>query len=108
MATIDDWTALGVRIGRIVRAEPNKGAREPAYRLWIDFGDLGELQSSAKITDMYGSDELVGKAVVAVTGFEPMRIGGFRSDVLVIGAVTSDGVVLIEPDHDVDPGTVVA
>lgn len=108
MPTIEDWNALGVRIGRIVRAEPSKGTREPAYRLWIDFGDLGELQSSAKITDEYEADDLVAKTVVAITGFEPMRIGGFRSDVLVIGAVTSGGVVLIEPDHDVEPGTVVA
>jgi len=108
MPTIDDWKALGVLIGRVVRAQPNDGAREPAYSLWIDFGDLGELQSSAKITDRYRADELVGKTMVAVTGFEPMRVGGFRSDVLVIGAVTSEGVVLIEPDHDVAPGTVVA
>ncbi|MEE9206045.1 MAG: tRNA-binding protein [Acidimicrobiia bacterium] len=108
MPTIDDWTALGVRIGRIVRAQPNDGAREPAFSLWIDFGDLGELQSSARITDRYRADELVGKAVVAVTGFEPMHVGGFRSDVLVIGALTSEGVVLIGPDRDVAPGTVVA
>ena len=108
MSTIEDWNALGVRIGRIVRAEPNEGARDPAYCLWIDFGDLGELQSSAKITARYRADELVGRAVVAITGFEPMRIGGFRSDVLVIGAVTSGGVVLIGPDHDVEPGLVVA
>ena len=108
MPTIDDWTALGIRIGRIVRAQPNDGAREPAYSLWIDLGDLGVLQSSARITDRYQADELVGKTVVAVTGFEPRRVGGFRSDVLVVGAVTSEGVVLIEPDHDVAPGTVVA
>ena len=108
MPSIEDWNALGVRIGRIGRGEPSKETREPAYRLWIDFGDLGELQSSAKITDRYRADELVGRAVVAITGFEPMRIGGFRSDVLVIGGVTSGGVVLIEPDHDVEPGTVVA
>ena len=108
MPTIDDWTALGVRVGRIVRAQPNDGAREPAFTLWIDFGDLGELQSSARITDRYRADELVGKAVVAVTGFEPMHVGGFRSDVLVIGALTSKGVVLIGPDRDVAPGTVVA
>lgn len=108
MPAIEDRTALGVRIGRTVRAEPNQGSREPAYSLWIDFGDLGELQSSAKITDRYAADELVGKAVVAVTGFEPKHIGGFRSDVLVVGAVTSDDVVLIEPDQDVDPSTVVA
>lgn len=108
MPTIDDWQALRVRIGRIVRAEPNVGARDPAHCLWIDFGKLGELQSSAKITDRYRADELVGKTVVAVTGVEPMHVGGFRSDVLVIGAVTPHGVVLLLPDGEVEPGTVVA
>jgi tRNA-binding protein len=106
--TIDDWNSLEVRIGTIIRAEPNVGARSPAYRLWIDFGELGELQSSAKITDHYGPSELVGRQVVAVTGFEPIRVGGFRSDVLVLGAVTNAGVVLLHPDLPVDPGTGVA
>ncbi len=108
MPTIQDWHDLDVRTGRIVRAEPNTGARDPAHCLWIDFGELGELQSSAKITDLYQADELVGRTVVAVTGFDSMRIGGFRSDVLVIGAETPDGVVLLRPDVDVEPGTVVA
>lgn len=108
MPSIDDWSALEVRIGTVMRAEPNDGAREAAYRLWIDFGELGELQSSAKITDRYTAADLVGRQVAAVTGFEPMRVGGFRSDVLVLGAVTLDGVVLLRPDEPVDPGTGVA
>ncbi len=108
MPTIQDWEDLKVRTGLIVRAEPNDGAREPAYRLWIDFGALGELQSSAKITYRYRAEELIGKTVVAITGFEPMRIGGFRSDVLVLGALTAAGVVLVEPDQEVEPGSTVA
>lgn len=109
MPTLDDWHALAVRIGTVVRAEPNDGARLPAYRLWIDFGDLGTLQSSAKITDHYRAEALVGTQVVAVTGFDPLRVGGFRSDVLVIGALEADGaVVLLRPDHPVPPGSVVA
>lgn len=108
MPTIQDWEDLEVRTGRVVRAEPNDGAREPAYRLWIDFGELGELQSSAKITERYRAGDLIGKTVVAVTGFDPIRVGGFRSDVLVLGALTSAGVVLVEPDHEVEPGSAVA
>lgn len=108
MPTIDDWNGLDVRIGTVLRAEPNDGARHPALKLWIDFGDLGELQSSAKITDHYTAEDLVGRQVVAVTGFEPMRVGGFRSDVLVLGAVTDEGVVLLGVDQAVDPGTSVA
>lgn len=108
MPTIDDWSALAVRVGTVLRAEANTGARDAAYRLWIDFGDLGELQSSAKITDHYAPSDLVGRQVVAVTGFDAIRVGGFRSDVLVLGAVTDSGVILLNLDHPVDPGTGVA
>jgi tRNA-binding protein len=76
--------------------------------LWIDFGELGELQSSAKITDLYTPEALVGRHVVAVTGFDPIRVNGFRSDVLVLGALTPQGVVLLRPDDDVGAGTIVA
>lgn len=108
MATFDDWENLRVRIGTVVRVEPNTTARNPSYRMWIDFGDLGVLQSSAKLTDRYDLADLAGRQVVAVTGFAPMRVGGFRSDVLVLGAMTDDGVVLLRPDENVAPGTDVA
>jgi tRNA-binding protein len=106
--TISDWHELRVRAGTIKRAETNDGARMPSYRLWIDFGDLGELQSSAKITDLYRADELPGMQVIAVTGFEPIRVAGFRSDVLVLGVLTDDGVVLLRADRPVAPGSEIA
>ncbi len=108
MSTLDDFEALAVRVGTVLRAEPNAGARHPALKLWIDFGELGEMQSSARITDRYQAVDLVGRQVAAVTGFPPMRVGGFRSDVLVLGALTSDGVVLLNIDAPVPPGSVVA
>jgi tRNA-binding protein len=107
--TISDWYRFQVRVGTVVRAELNDGARDAAYRLWIDFGEEGTLQSSAKVTDLYPDpDDLVGTQVVAVTGFEPIRVGGFRSDVLVLGALTEDGVVLLRPDRPVLPGSEIA
>lgn len=108
MPSIQDWHDLRVRAGTIVRAEVNDTSRLPALRLWIDLGDLGTVQSSAKITDLYHPDQLVGTQVVAVTGFEPLLVGGFRSDVLVLGALTADGVVLLRPDRPVDPGSEIA
>lgn len=108
MPTIDDWESLRVRVGTVTRAEPNTGARHAALRLWIDLGDLGELQSSAKLADRYQPQDLVGTQVVAVTGLASLRVGGFRSDVLVLGALTERGVVLLRPDSGVDPGSVVA
>ena len=107
--TIDAWHEFRVRAGTVLEADLNTGARDPAYRLWIDFGALGVLQSSAKLTSLYAPDELVGSQVIAVTGFEPMRVGGFRSDVLVIGVIDgSDDVVLLRPDRPVAPGGIVA
>lgn len=106
--SIADWHSLDVRIGTVLRAEPNTRARQPAIKLWIDFGSLGEKQSSAKLTDRYEPEDLIGRQVVAVTGFDPMRVAGFRSDVLVLGALTDSGVVLLAPDGPVDPGSAVA
>jgi tRNA-binding protein len=108
MPTIDDWHGLRVRVGTVLRAEPNHGAREPSLRLWIDFGDVGTLQSSAKVTDLYEPADLVGAQIVAVTGFDSIRVGGFRSDVLVLGALAPEGVVLLRPDRPVDPGSEIA
>ena len=108
MPDINDFEALGLRVGTIVRCEDNPGAREPAYRLWIDIGGVNLVQSSAKICERYRATDLVQRQVVVVTGFAPMRVGGFRSDVLVLGALTSDGVVLLGPDDPVHPGSHVA
>ena len=108
MPTIEQFAELRLRVGTVLRAENNLRARHPALKLWIDFGDLGELQSSARITERYSVEEVVGRQVVAVTGFEPIRVGGFRSDVLVLGALGTSGVVLLQPDQPVSPGTEVA
>lgn len=107
-STFADFEALGLRVGTIVKAEFNDGARDPAYKLWIDIGEAEPVQSSAKITDRYVAEDLVGRQVVVVTGFASMRVGGFRSDVLVVGALTDDGVVLLTPDAPVPPGATVA
>jgi tRNA-binding protein len=106
--TFEDFEALDLRAGTIVRAESNDGARDPAYRMWIDLGDEELAQSSAKLTELYTPEQLVGRQVVVVTGFAPLRVGGFRSDVLLLGALADGGVVLLRPDKPVPPGATVA
>ena len=78
MPDIKDFEALGLRIGTIVRCEDNVGARDPAFRLWIDIGDEDLAQSSAKLTDRYVAKDLVDRQVAVVTGFAPIRVGGFQ------------------------------
>ena len=72
----------------------------------VDLGPLGVRTSSAQITDRYRPEELVGRPVVCVVNFPPKRIGPFVSEVLVTGAYSEGGhVVLLRPDHDVEPGS---
>jgi tRNA-binding protein len=102
---LEALTALDLRVGRIVRAEPNEGAKKPAYRLWIDFGPLGEKTSSAQLTDLYKPEELVGRQIVAAVNLGVRKINGFPSEVLVLGLPDAEGrVVLLKPDREVPQG----
>ena len=99
------FQALDLRVGRILRAELNAGARKPAYRLWIDFGPLGEKTSSAQLVDLYQPSDLVGRMIVAATNLCARRIAGFVSDVLVLGLPDREGrVVLLAVERDVPLG----
>jgi tRNA-binding protein len=103
--SLDAFAALDVRVGRIIRAEPNEKARKPAYKLWIDFGPLGERRSSAQLTDVYAADELAGRLVIAAMNLGSRTIAGFESEVLVLGVPDAeDHVVLLTPDSDVPLG----
>jgi tRNA-binding protein len=105
-ATIEDFERLDIRIGRVLEAAPLEGARAPAYRLRIDLGAAGERQSSAQLVERYPDpSELVGRLVVTVVNLPPRRVAGFRSEVLVLGALTgSGGVPLLSVDTGASPG----
>ncbi|MGO4696882.1 chaperone CsaA [Paenibacillus sp. 2TAB26] len=109
MVTIEDFMKLDIRIGTVIHAEPFPEARKPAIKLEIDFGDFGVKHSSAQITERYEPEQLIGRQVAAVMNFPVRRIAGFKSEVLVIGGVPSEGdVVLLKPDQPVPNGTPIA
>lgn len=107
MIEFDDFLRVDMRVGRILAADPFPEARNPSYKLRIDFGpELGERVSSAHLTVTYPDPAaLVGRQVVAVVNFPPRRIAGFKSEVLVLGAMGDAGEVhLLAPEPECAEG----
>jgi len=107
MPTADEFAAIDIRIGTILRAEPFPEARKPAFKLLIDFGpDLGLKRSSAQVTVHYAPRQLEGRQVAAVVNIGERRVAGFVSQVLVLGALPQPHeIVLLAVDHPVANGT---
>jgi len=99
------FQTLDLRVGRVLRVEPNEKARKPSYKLWIDFGPFGEKRSSAQLVDLYRPEELVGRLVVAAVNLGTRVIAGFASEVLVLGLPDEGGrVVLLAVERNVPLG----
>ncbi len=105
MDPLTAFEVLDLRVGRIIRAEAHERARKPSYKLWLDFGPLGEKTSSAQIRALYHPDELVGRLVVAAINLGTRNIAGFASEVLVLGVPSEQGdVVLLAVEREVPLG----
>ncbi len=105
MIEFQQFLAVDMRVGRVVTVDEFPEARQPAWKLTIDFGpEVGIKRSSAQITH-YSADELLDTLVVGVVNFPPRQIGPFLSEVLVLGALDDErGVVLLRPDRGAAPG----
>ena len=104
-----DFEKVEMRTGTILEVNDFPGAKKPAFQLIIDFGELGIKRSSAQITTHYTKEELVGKQIVAVVNFPPKQIANFFSECLVLGAIQTDGsVILPQTDKVIENGLRIA
>lgn len=100
-----EFSKIDMRTGTVVAVFDFPEARNPSYKLHIDFGDeIGIKKTSAQITDKYLKDELLGIQVVAVVNFPVKQIANFMSECLILGAVENKSVVLIKPQIKVPNG----
>lgn len=101
-----DFEKIDMRIGTVIDVQVFKEVRNPAYKIWVDFGDLGIKKTSAQVTKLYEVDELIGKQVVAIVNFPPKQIATFMSECLILGGLGEDReVILIQPERLVTNGT---
>lgn len=104
--SLEDFERVDIRIGTIVEAALNEGARKPSYRLLVDFGaEIGRKRSSAQLADNYRPEDLIGRQVAAVVNFPPRQVARTLSEVLVLGFPDASGkVVLVSVDRPVPDG----
>jgi len=93
--TVDQFFQTEIRVGRIIKAEDFPKAKKPAYKLQIDFGELGIKTSSAQITKRYSKEDLQDRLIIAVTNFPPRKIADFVSQVLVLGVEVAPGDIAL-------------
>ena len=90
-----DFDRVRLCAGTILSATDLPDARVPAYVLSIDFGPLGVKRSSARITERYSKEALLGKQVIAVINFPEKQIGSVMSQCLVTGFPDADGAIIL-------------
>jgi len=103
-----DFTKVEMRVGTILEAARFPEARNPSYKLMIDFGDFGTRKTSAQITKRYQPEALIGKQVVAVINFPRKQIANIQSECLILGSVEGDEIVLLTTDLPVQNGLRIA
>lgn len=101
----NDFEKVLIVAGTVVRVEPFPEARKPAYKIWADFGPYGEKKTSAQVATLYSPEQLVGRQIVGVINFPEKQIGPFRSQFLLTGFPTDDGVVVTAIERSVPNGT---
>ena len=108
--TYDIFDKVDIRIGTVISVKKNEKARKPSLVVKVDFGkDIGIKQSSAQITHYYDEENLMNKQVIGVCNFAEKNIAGVVSQVLILGAIDSDGkVVLLHPSQKTENGLPIA
>ena len=108
--TYNDFDKVDIRIGTVISVKKNEKARKPSLVIEVDFGsEIGIKESSAQITHYYNEENLKGKQVIAVCNFPEKNIAGIVSQVLVLGAIDSDGkVTLVHPSQKAENGLPIA
>ncbi len=92
----DDFEKVELRSGTVVKAEPFPKARNPSYKVWVDFGsELGVKQTSAQVTVHYTPESLLGRQVVGCVNLGVKNIAGFISEFLLVGFADTNGAICL-------------
>lgn len=100
--TIEDFQRIDLRVGKVLVAEPVKGA-DKLLRLEVDLG-FEKRQLVAGIALHYKPDELIGKEIIVVANLKPAKLRGVESQGMLLAVRDGDKLALLQPSFEVNPG----
>jgi export-related chaperone CsaA len=103
--SIDDFSKVEMKVGKVVTIDDIPEARKPMYRLTIEFGDGMVKQCVAGIKEVYPKEKLAGRLVVAVVNLQPKSVAGVISECMLLAAFNESELSLLAPDKELPPGT---
>lgn len=105
MINFEDFKKLELAVAKILEAERVEGS-DKLIKLKVGLGEK-EKQIVAGIGREYKPEELLGKEIVVVVNLEPRKLMGMESQGMLLAADVSGRPVLLIPEKDVPPGSVV-
>lgn len=117
--TFDEFAKLDLRVARILSCEPHPKA-DRLWKLQVDDGSGTPRQLCAGVRDHYTADQMVNRLIIIVANLAPKVIRGEESRGMLLAAsdIPKDAaaadpnavrkVILLRPDADIAPGSIVS
>lgn len=104
--TIDDFKKLDIRIGKVISVEKIPGSNK-LLKLVFDIGDE-QRQILAGIAKFFPDPSvLAGKEMPVLLNIEPRKLLGYESQGMIIAADVEGKPILLFPEKEIPPGSVV-
>jgi len=92
----EEFEKVDLRSGTIIKVEEFARAKNPSYKIWVDFGEnIGVLQTSAQVTVHYTQESLLGMSIVGCVNLGEKNIAGFLSQFLLVGFADNNGSICL-------------
>lgn len=105
MVTIEDFSKLKLKVGRIIEVSDHPRA-DKLYILKVDIGQK-QIQLVAGIKNFYSKEELKDKLIVVLVNLEPKPLRGVVSEGMLLAAQDNNTVSILTPDKKVEPGSII-
>ncbi len=105
MIKFEDFKKLDIRIGKVVSAERVEGS-DKLLKLEIDLGKEIR-QIIMGMAKFYEPDYFLNKELIILTNLEPRKFMGIESQGMVLAADVNGEPILLLPEKEVPPGSIV-